>query len=113
MMGGKLHPSVPSLGVCIAQPAEAGKITLQEHRPMAFMAVLHTLQTEEMDMVEFAPIESLDVRPAQILNVSKVVDGELYRLGNLNRPTVLVPWKLGINIRNVLKILKRNGFDTI
>lgn len=79
MMGGKLHPSVPSLGVCIVQPAESGKISLQEHRPAPWR--FFTLQTEDMDMVEFAPIESLDVRPAQILNVSKIVDGELYRLG--------------------------------
>ena len=79
MMGGKLHPSVPSLGVCIAQPAEVGTITLQDHRPAQWR--FFTLQTEEMDMVEFAPIESISLRPAQILNVSKVVDGELYKTG--------------------------------
>ena len=79
MMGGKLQPSVPSLGVCIAQPAEAGKIVLDDHRPAPWR--FFTLQTEEMDMVEFAPVEQVTIRPARILNLSKVVDGELYRIG--------------------------------
>jgi len=79
MMGGKLQPSVPSLGVCIAQPAEAGKMELFDHRPAPWR--FFTLQTEEMDMVEFAPVEQVHVRPSRILNISKLVDGELYRLG--------------------------------
>ena len=79
MMGGKLQPSVPSLGVCVAQPAESGKIELFEHKPSQWR--FFTLQTEEMDMVEFAPVEQVHLRPARILNLSKVVDGELFRLG--------------------------------
>lgn len=80
MMGGKLHPAVPSLGVTIVQPSEAGEMELVAHRasPWRFF----TLQTEDMDMVEFVPVEQkVHVRPARILNVSKVKNGELMLLG--------------------------------
>lgn len=80
MMGGKLHPAVPSLGVTIVQPSEAGDMELVSHRPSPWR--FFTLQTEEMDMVEFVPVEpKVHVRPAKILNVSKVKDGELILLG--------------------------------
>jgi len=80
MMGGKLYPAIPSLGVMIAQPAEAGEILLQNHRPSPWR--FFTLQNEEMDMVEFAPVEpNVQLRPSKILNISRVEDGELYLLG--------------------------------
>ena len=79
MMGGKLHPSVPSLGVSIVNPAEPGLMEMQNHRPAPWR--FFTLQTEDMDMVEFAPIEQLHVRPAKILNLSCIKDGELYITG--------------------------------
>ena len=93
MMGGKLQPSVPSLGVCVAQPAESGKIELFEHRPSPWR--FFTLQTEEMDMVEFAPVEQVHLRPARILNLSKVVDGELFRLGKPKKQTGFRRWRRG------------------
>jgi hypothetical protein len=85
MMGGKLNPAIPSLGVMIAQPAEAGNIVLKSHRPAPWR--FFTLQNEEMDMVEFAPVEpNVHIRPAKILNISRIEDGELYLLGQAKGP---------------------------
>ena len=48
LMGGQLSPAVPSLGVMIANPLEAGEVTLdpQTTSPWRFF----TLQTEELDI---------------------------------------------------------------
>jgi hypothetical protein len=80
MMGGRLHPTVPALGMVLVQPAEAGEITISPERPSPWR--FFTLQTEEMDMVEFTPVEpSVHVRPATVLNLAEVRDGELYLKG--------------------------------
>ena len=46
---------MPSLGVTIVQPSEAGEMELVSHRPSPWR--FFTLQTEDMDMVEFVPVE--------------------------------------------------------
>lgn len=79
MMGGKLHPAVPALGVCIVQPAEVGTLEILQHRPAPWR--FFTMQTEDLDMIEFAPIEQTTVRPARVLNISKISDGELHITG--------------------------------
>jgi hypothetical protein len=80
LMGGKLAPAVPSLGVMIASPLQAGELTLdaQSTSPWRFF----TLQTEELDIIEFASIEpKVHVRPSSILSMTEVKNKELFMVG--------------------------------
>lgn len=80
LMGGQLSPAVPSLGVMIANPLEAGEITIdpQTTSPWRFF----TLQTEELDIIEFTSIEpKVHLRPSSILSMVEVKNKELYLVG--------------------------------
>lgn len=77
LMGGQLQPATPSIGVAMAEPAEPGILSLENHRPAPWR--FFTLQTEDMDMVEFAIAEPVvHVRPAKILSMTEFRSDELY-----------------------------------
>ena len=81
LMGGQLQPSTPSLGVVVLQPSEHGMMSQSAHRPSPWR--FFTLQTEELDIVEFVPVEQqLSLRDARILSISGVRDGELSIYGS-------------------------------
>jgi len=80
LMGGKLNPAVPSLGFIIANPLEAGDITVEKSStsPWRFF----TLQTEDLDIIEFASLEpKVHVRPSAILSLTEVKNKELFLVG--------------------------------
>jgi hypothetical protein len=76
MMGGSIHPALPSIGCALVEPAESGKMENSPIRPAPWR--FFTLQTEELDMIEFAPVEgSVSLIPASIESFTEVVGGEL------------------------------------
>lgn len=56
MMGGQLRPAQPSIGVGVAQVSKEGRIELDGRRPSPWR--FFTPQDEEMESVEFVPVES-------------------------------------------------------
>jgi hypothetical protein len=80
MMGGAIHPSLPSIGFVTVEPAESGTMENAPLRPAPWR--FFTLQTEELDMIEFVPVEgSVSLIPASIESVTEVVGGELFVSG--------------------------------
>jgi hypothetical protein len=59
---------------------EPGTLVNSAARPAPWR--FFTIQTEDIDLLEYVPVEpSNDIRNARILSMTQVIDGELYRLG--------------------------------
>ncbi len=56
MMGGQLRPAQPAIGVGVAQVSKEGRVELDNRRPSPWR--FFTPQDEEMESVEFVPVES-------------------------------------------------------
>ena len=80
MMGGSLIPSQPAIGLVIINTDSPGALVLHRDRPAPWR--FFTIQTEDIDLIEFVPVEAkTDIRNARILSMTEIVDGELFRLG--------------------------------
>ena len=88
MMGGSVIPAQPSVGVVVVNAESPGTITLERDRPAPWR--FFTIQTEDIDLIEFVPVEpSIDLRNVRILSLSEIVDGELFCLGGSAEATGL------------------------
>jgi hypothetical protein len=80
MMGGSVIPAQPSIGVVIVNSESPGTLSQSRDRPAPWR--FFTIQTEDIDLIEFVPVEmSIDIRNARILSITEYVDGELYCRG--------------------------------
>ena len=80
LMGGKLNPAIPALGIMIANPLEAGQIVVEQNKPSPWR--FFTLQTEELDIIEFTSVEpNVHVRPCSVMSMVEVVNGEMFLIG--------------------------------
>jgi hypothetical protein len=77
IMGGKLRPARPALGIVVAEVGSEGVMKLDDRRlaPWRFFSVAR----EDVESIEFVPIESdVDLRQGQVTTVSEVSAGELF-----------------------------------
>ncbi|MFT4976221.1 MAG: hypothetical protein ACI8S6_002117 [Myxococcota bacterium] len=88
MMGGSVIPAQPSIGVAVIGSESPGALAQQRDRPAPWR--FFTIQTEDIDLIEFVPVEpSTDIRNVRILSISEFLDGELYCLGGSSMKTGL------------------------
>lgn len=81
LMGGQLQPATPALGMIVVSPADPGVLKTTSNRPAPWR--FFTLQTEDMDMVEFALAEpEVHVRPSKILSMTEYKGDELHIIGS-------------------------------
>lgn len=80
VLGGQLHPALPSLGVVVASVSREGVLRVDPRRPSPWR--LFTPQRERRDAVEFAPAEpELPLWRGGFVAMHAIVDGELFRVG--------------------------------
>lgn len=80
LMGAELMPARPAIALVGVTPRSAGHLEAPSHgaAPWRFVCA----QTEERDVVEFAPLETrVAVRPAVLRGLAEIRDGELFRAG--------------------------------
>lgn len=80
MMGGHLLPAHPSVGVLLAEAVNEGVLRLDERRPSPWR--FFTTQTEDMDSVEFVPVENdVSLRKIAYRSMCELAVDELYLVG--------------------------------
>lgn len=80
MMGGRLRPAHPAVGVLLADVSKDGVLELDPRRPSPWR--FFTPQDEEMDTIEFVPAESgVELRRASLRSMCEISGDELYLTG--------------------------------
>lgn len=84
MLGGSLLPAHPAVGVVVVRAESPGTMSQHSDRPAPWR--FFTIQTEDVDLIEFVPVErSTDIRNARVQSIAEFLDGELFVLGG--KPT--------------------------
>lgn len=91
LMGARLLPARPALGVVGVEVERAGTLDWDPARLAPLR--LFTEQSEAAEMVEFAPVErGVSLRPLSIAGISALREGELYRPAE-SRASAIALWQ--------------------
>ncbi len=80
MMGGQLRPAQPAVGVVVAEVSVEGELSFDERRPSPWR--FFTPQTEDLDSIEYAPIETgVTLRKGHFASMCEIAADEVFLTG--------------------------------